>query len=106
MTDGVKLDRGKRPWDLFLWGAAGAVVDVLEHGARKYAPDNWRQVPEPRRRYFAAMLRHLAAWRLGEKVDPESGLSHLAHACCCGLFLLELEVGLGPSSAEMDKDGD
>jgi len=102
MTPGRKDDIQKAPWDLLPWGAVQAVVDVLEHGRRKYDADNWRNVPEPRRRYFAAMVRHMVAWRRGEKLDPESGFSHLAHAACCLLFLLELEVGLGPTSAEMD----
>lgn len=101
-AEGLKLDSEKRPWDLLPWGAAQAVVDVLEHGRKKYAADNWRSVQEPNRRYFAAMIRHLVAWRRGEKLDKESGLPHLAHAVCSGLFLLELEVGLGPTSAEMD----
>lgn len=86
-------------------GAAKSVVAVLEHGRNKYSADGWRSVPEPRRRYFAAAFRHLIAWRRGEKIDPESGLPHLAHAICCAMFLLELEVGLGPTSAEMDKAG-
>lgn len=106
MTAGRKDDHQKAPWDLFLWGAASAVVDVLEHGRRKYDADNWRAVPEARRRYFAAALRHLVAWRRGEALDPESGLSHLGHAATCILFLLELEVGLGPTSAEMDEEPD
>ena len=104
MTDGLKLDSQKTPWDLLPWGAAQAVVDVLEHGRKKYSADNWRKVPEPNRRYFAAMIRHLVAWRRGEKLDKESGLSHLAHAGACLLFLLELEVGLSPTSAEMDNE--
>ena len=72
------------------WSAAGVVVDVLGFGARKYAPDNWRTVPDARGRYFDAALRHLIAWQQGEQIDPESGLPHLAHAACCVLFLLEV----------------
>jgi hypothetical protein len=86
---GRKLDGGKPPWDLLPWTATSAVVDVLEHGRRKYGADNWRSVPEARRRYFAAAMRHMVAWFRGEKNDQESGLPHLAHACCCMLFLLE-----------------
>lgn len=88
---GVKHDRDKRRWDLLPWNAAGLVVDVLAHGARKYSDDNWRRVPDARRRYFAAALRHIVAWYAGEYLDDESRLPHLAHAACCVLFLLALE---------------
>jgi hypothetical protein len=34
------------------------------------------------------MMRHLNAWRDGEDLDPESGISHLAHiACSCNILL-------------------
>jgi hypothetical protein len=102
LNEGRKDDHQKAPWDLLPWGAVQAVVEVLEHGRREYDADNWRFVKGPRRRYFAAACRHLVAWRRGEKLDPKSGLPHLAHAACDILFLLELEVGLGPTSAEMD----
>lgn len=87
----VKHDQDKPRWDLLPLEAVGYVVDVLTFGAKKYAPDGWRQVPEWRRRYYAAALRHLVAWWKGERVDPESGLPHLAHAGCCLLFLAELD---------------
>jgi hypothetical protein len=87
----TKHDSEKPRWDLLPFDAIGAVVRVLTFGARKYAPDNWRTVPESRRRYFSAAQRHLAAWWQGERTDPESGEHHLAHAACCVLFLLALD---------------
>lgn len=90
-AEGLKHDQDKARWDLLPWRAASEVVDVLTFGAQKYAPDNWRHVPDARRRYFAALLRHLVAWWLGEQRDPESGRHHLAHAVCCAMFLMELE---------------
>jgi hypothetical protein len=93
---GAKHDHGKPRWDLLPWGPVGDVVAVLTFGAAKYAPNNWQHVDEPRGRYYAAALRHLAAWVDGERFDPESGLPHLAHACCCLLFLLWFERGGGP----------
>ena len=91
VIEGKKDDAGKAPWELFMWRAANAVVHVLEYGARKYAPNNWRNVPHARQRYFAATMRHLVAWYGDENIDPESGLPHLAHAACSLLFILELE---------------
>lgn len=91
MLAGDKFDDSKPRWDLLPLKAVGAVVDVLTYGARKYQPDGWRKVPDARRRYYAAAMRHLAAWWGGSPVDEESGLPHLAHAACCLLFLAELE---------------
>ena len=88
--DGVKHDQEKDRWDLLPWGPIRSVVKVLTYGARKYAPENWRKVPDARNRYFAAAMRHLEAWWSGEKDDPESGFPHLAHVLCCVIFLLEL----------------
>jgi len=83
-----KDDNGKPRWDLIPWGQVSQVVRVLTFGAAKYAPDGWQHVPEARERYFAATHRHLERWWAGERVDPESGLPHLAHAVCCLLFLM------------------
>src|SRR5690606_41413427 len=74
-------------------GATSEIVDVLTYGARKYAPDNWRHVANPQQRYYAAAMRHIVAWVMGEKLDPESGKPHLAHAAGCLLFLLEFDGG-------------
>ena len=62
-------------------------VEVLTFGAEKYARENWKKVPDGKNRYFAALMRHLTAWQNGEKVDPESGKSHLDHAMCNLYFL-------------------
>lgn len=89
--EGKKFDGGKPMWDLIPLKTVGKIVDVLTFGANKYAPGNWKLVPNAQERYFAALLRHLEAWQSGESNDPESGLSHLAHAGCCLLFLLWFE---------------
>jgi hypothetical protein len=63
---------------------------VLAFGAQKYAEHNWRNGFAWSRPLSAAM-RHITAFNAGEDTDPESGLSHLAHAACCIMFLLEFE---------------
>lgn len=88
MSEGIKHDHGKPMWDLLPWPAVKQIVQVLTFGAEKYARDNWKDVPDQRNRYFAAMQRHITDWFGGEKLDPESGYRHLAHAGCCLLFLL------------------
>ena len=85
---GKKSDTGKLRWDLLPWGALVPVARVLDFGARKYAEENWRHVRPFRKRYKAALLRHVLAYANGEELDRETGESHLAHATCCALFLL------------------
>lgn len=90
-TEGRKYDKDKPDYTLLPWDAVEEVVRVLDFGAKKYARDNWKHVEGAETRYLAAAIRHLAAHARGERVDPESSLSHLAHAACCVLFLLSLE---------------
>lgn len=90
---GVKFDNDKPQWTLVPFKAMTEVVDVLTYGAKKYAPDNWKKVPDARRRYIDAGFRHFIAYASGEKLDPETGKSHLAHAMCCMLFLLAFDKG-------------
>lgn len=85
---GRKDDQGKLRWTLLPWVSVSQIVRVLEFGAEKYAPGNWKKVSNPVDRYADALLRHVIAWTNGEKLDPESGHHHLAHAGCCVLFLL------------------
>jgi hypothetical protein len=68
-----------------------AASRVLEHGAKKYGEQSWREVDNFEARYYASALRHLFAWASGEMVDPESGLSHLSHALTNLMFLVERE---------------
>jgi len=85
---GRKFDQEKPRWDLLPWEQVEEVVKVLTHGAKKYDDDNWQKVPDSKRRYFAALHRHLNAWHKGEKLDKDSNLPHLASVVCCALFLM------------------
>jgi hypothetical protein len=86
--DAYKNDHNKPAWHLLPFSAVKPIVDVLTFGAEKYAPEQWKNVPDAKNRYFSAMLRHINAWWSGEINDQESGMHHLAHAGCCLLFLL------------------
>jgi len=86
--DDNKHDAGKPMWDLLPYREVGQIVDVLTYGASKYAPYNWLEMRDPQARCFAAIMRHLTAWKGKELLDNESGLHHLAHAGCCLLFLM------------------
>jgi hypothetical protein len=61
---------------------------VHKHGAEKYGPFNWRDTGVCASTYINAMMRHINAFRDGENLDPESGISHLAHiACSCNILM-------------------
>ena len=100
---GRKDDQTKPRWDLLPLDATASIVDVLTFGAEKYAPENWRLVPNGYDRYFAAAMRHLVAARKGNQYDDETGLPHLAHAACCLLFMLELEEDEKEVAEESDE---
>lgn len=105
VSAGRKFDGDKLRFDLLPPGPISRVVEVLTFGARKYSADNWKFVDKPKRRYFAAAVRHLFAWAGGEKLDPESGKHHLAHAACCILFLLHFEEEQpGPIEGPFEKE--
>ncbi len=93
--DGIKYDGEKPRWDLMQWEPLEAVTRVLTFGAVKYDDDNWKRVPDARKRYVAAAFRHLVAYVKGEQLDPESGEHHLAHCICCLLFLMSFDNGDG-----------
>jgi len=92
LKTGVKFDQEKPQWTLVPFKAFDHVVEVLTIGARKYAPDNWKKVPNARQRYIDAAFRHMSAYAGGEKLDAETGKNHLAHAMCCLLFLLAFDL--------------
>jgi hypothetical protein len=86
----MKFDDGKLPVNLLSSEALLQTAAVLKFGADKYHAHNWRD-GFAWSRPLAAAMRHIMAFNDGEDKDPESGLSHLAHAACCIMFLLEFE---------------
>jgi len=64
---------------------------VHKLGADKYGPWNWRETGVCASTYVNAILRHLNAWRDGESLDPESGITHLAHIACSANILMDAE---------------
>lgn len=94
MTTGVKNDQGKPRIGLMMHDFSRALTEisrVTTFGAEKYAPSNWLLVENAQERYADAMYRHLLASAI-ERVDSESGLSHIAHAAWNALAILELEA--------------
>ena len=82
---GKKFDTDKPQYDLIDAHALEDLAKVLTIGAQKYDRYNWVNVKP--HRYEAALLRHIQAWRMGEREDPETGLHHMAHALANAMFL-------------------
>ena len=80
----------KTRFDLVPWDSVSDIADVLQSGAGKYGAHNWCRGAHWSR-YFSALCRHVFAWWRGEDRDRETGKSHLAHAGCCLLFLMEYQ---------------
>jgi len=90
--EGRKFDQDKDRWDLLPINTILQIVRVLTYGAKKYAPNNWKHVKASHSRYYAATMRHIESWWTGEINDQETGIHHLAHACCCLLFLIWFDL--------------
>ena len=74
----IKYDEGKPMVSLIEPKFIEGLAEVMTQGANKYGRDNWQECKEPHR-YLDALLRHTLKYWDGEKVDTESGKSHLYH---------------------------
>lgn len=90
LTEGTKFDADKIRFDLLPPESLEEIARVFTFGARKYDDRNWEK-GIAWGRVFGAAMRHMWAWWRGEEKDAETGLSHLAHAGCCVMFLLWYE---------------
>lgn len=84
---GVKHDQGKPDYSYISRELMDEMARVREFGAIKYSRDNWRNGFKYQRS-IAAALRHIFAFKDGEDLDHESGLTHIGHALCCLEHLL------------------
>ena len=90
-----KYDGGKPMITLVEPSFILGVANVLTFGAEKYGKYNWKKgfhtSPSVRKatatRVLDALNRHLIAYSMGEKLDPETGLSHLYHISANVMFL-------------------
>ena len=102
---GRKFDGGKLRYDLIPVLALEETAKVVTKGAEKYDDENWKLVPEGRRRYLAAAMRHIQQWRKGEIYDEEMGTHHIANAISNLMFILEKELqGWKDSSEDSSED--
>lgn len=87
MTQGKHLDQNKPKLQLLPLETLYPLAQVLEYGEGKYGTNNWQHGINYSR-IFGSILRHLFTWWLGDDLDNESGLPHLAHAAVNILFLI------------------
>lgn len=66
-----------------------ACARVMELGAKKYGPYNWRKDPVKMSVYIAAAKRHIDQAFDGQDKDSESKESHFAHAMACMAIILD-----------------
>lgn len=69
--------------------ALARLAKVMEHGAKKYGPFNWREQPVQLTVYLEAALRHIYSYMDGEDDDEESGQPHIAHTMACMAIMLD-----------------
>lgn len=92
---GKKYDSEKPAMHLIPPVALEGEARAMGFGERKYGSYNWLG-GMAWSRLVAACMRHVQSWHAGESHDPETGLSHLAHArCCLGMLMGYEAYGLG-----------
>lgn len=66
---------------------------VMEHGASKYGPMNWRKDPISASTFYDALMRHAFQYWDGADLDLESRRNNLAHIMSCCAILLDAQAG-------------
>ena len=73
---GKRDNTGKVKWSLLPDNTLIPMIRVLEFGAIKYAPHNWK-----------SLKRHLISFMEGEDIDQESLQEHIGHIQANAMFL-------------------
>lgn len=104
-TKALKFDDNKTDWAILPFGALEEIVKVMKFGEGKYARGNFAMKSGLEyTRLINGLLRHTLAFARGEDNDPETGLSHMAHAGCCVIFLLHYIVNKNQFTTNDDRD--
>lgn len=82
----IRYNADKLQWNLVDFKPLEGMVRVLEFGAKKYSPGNWKKGMGTDK-IFESLMHHLVAIQSGEENDPESGLPHTGHILCNAMFL-------------------
>ena len=89
MSDFMKNDSEKNRLELIDYPFVEGIGRILTFGAKKYKAWNWTKAgdKEDIERIKGAMMRHALSYMNGDKIDDETGESHLYHMGCCMMFL-------------------
>lgn len=91
----TKYDGEKVRMELIPASAIEALGRAMTYGSKKYDDHNWANGFEWDR-LVGSLLRHVNAWRAGQDLDPESGLSHIDHVMAnAAMLAAHIEEGLG-----------
>ena len=101
----TKFDAGKTDWAILPIGASEEIIKVFEFGAKKYSRGNFLEGGGLAYvRVLNSTLRHIYSFMRGQDLDPESGLSHLAHAGCNIYMLLTYELSKPKNTVRNNDD--
>ena len=91
----AKFDQDKLRYDLIPPEADLGLANVLTYGAEKYEERNWEKGTDFMR-IVGAIKRHLAAFEMGQDIDPKTGLLHVDQIATNAAFLQTfLRRGIG-----------
>ena len=85
--EAIRLNAGKKNWSLLHYPSIEPLISVLEFGALKYAPNNWKK-GQPIENLNNSIQRHLACIMEGEDLDMESNEYHYAHIMANCMFAI------------------
>jgi len=90
----LKWDTGKLDYTLLEPLFLQEMAKIMTLGEKNHpkvgGEPSWRLVEAEA--YLKALLRHIQAYRLGERVDQEMGTKHLAHAAVNAMFVMYFDM--------------
>lgn len=96
----LNYDGGKVQLELIPWDAVHMVARVMTQNVGKYPARNWEKGMSWSR-HVGSAFRHLIAHMMGETIDPESKLPHLAMFATRALMLLTSQIrGIGTDDTQ------
>lgn len=98
-NDPNKFLKGKNRLDLVEPIIIKSLGEILTYGADKYSANSWKKVKNPKDIYYAALMRHILAWREREDNDKDTAFHHLKCAAANIMFLLFFEKNDKSNSA-------